>query len=492
MVLQAGQSVAFWGWANPGTDISVAFESQGVILVEAKATADQNGRWTLHLPPLTAGSSGVVQISNGSDKRVINDVLVGQAWLAGAQSNMEYSMGAKNIPPDMFATAQKMAISARSSIRYFHISARSTDEEQDDVEGSWIVAAPENIAKCSAVAWYFGVALHEKLHQPVGLVISSVGATPVEAWMPKKELLATSAGIATMRRHLERLAASTPQMDLKYKAAMAAWQKKYPTEALQSLHVGTRPSAPYTATARQVPIRFYNGMIHGLEPYTIAGFIWYQADGNSGHPEEYPELIKTLIQTWRNHWQAELPFYYVEMNNMWEAQQQPVDTQRNLALIREAQAAALELPKTGVVAAIDLAGPEAQHNPHFSNKKPVGDRLAGLALTDVYGQQFGEVHSPEFRKFSIEGDKVRLSFKYAGGLRTRGGREVKGFAIRGSTGEWLWAEGKIEGQEIIVSNPKVQQPQAVRYAWAANPVISIENGVGLPLRPFRTDKQSPQ
>jgi sialate O-acetylesterase len=69
----------------------------------------------------------------------------------------------------------------------------------------------------------------------------------------------------------------------------------------------------------------------------MRGVIWFQADGNAGHPEEYGELIKALITSWRTSFHAELPFYYVEMNNMWEAQTKPVGTERNMGLIREAQ-----------------------------------------------------------------------------------------------------------------------------------------------------------
>jgi sialate O-acetylesterase len=231
-------------------------------------------------------------------------------------------------------------------------------------------------------------------------------------------------------------------------------------------------------------------MIRGLEPYTVDGVIWYQGDGNAGLYKQYPELIKTLIQTWRRNWHAELPFYYVEMNNMWELQLQPVENGHNLGPIREAQEAALGLPKTDVVAAIDLGDSGAITNPHFWNKKPVGQRLADEALKQVYEQQLGEVHSPEFDNFVVEGDKIRLHFEHAVGLRTHDNGPVKGFAIRGASGDWVWADGKIDGNDIVVSSGVVPQPAAVRYAWAPNPVISIENGAGLPLRPFRTDKDS--
>jgi len=156
-----------------------------------------------------------------------------------------------------------------------------------------------------------------------------------------------------------------------------------------------------------------------------------------------------------------------------------------LSIIREQQHGGLALPGVGMVAAIDLG----IKNAHFPNKRPVGQRLAGLALRDCYGIP-GQVNSPMFKSATFSGDKARLNFKDAAGLRVRGGGEIKGFAIRGESGPWVWAEGKIEGETIVVWSDQVPHPVAVRYGWASNPVISIENGAGLPLYPFRTDTSS--
>ena len=141
-------------------------------------------------------------------------------------------------------------------------------------------------------------------------------------------------------------------------------------------------------------------MLHGLEPYGVKGVIWFQADGDLGRTNIYGQLIKALITEWRGDWQAELPFYYVEMNNMRdEVQTKPVQF-NELSQLREAQDAALELPKTDVVCSIDVGLPEPE--PHFPNKKPVGQRLALLALDHLYG--FPCVcHSPTYESFKGRG-----------------------------------------------------------------------------------------
>ena len=299
-------------------------------------------------------------------------------------------------------------------------------------------------------------------------------------WIPRKELDATTVGPAIWKRHEEALAGYSKEAEAKYKLEEAAWRKANPTPELMLKNAKLRPKPFYAPDGSKVPVRLYNGKIAGLEPYAVKGIIWFQADGNSKHPEEYAELIQTLIRTWRAHWHAELPFYYVEMNNMHPLQTKP-DEDKPLQWIREAQNAALKLPKTGVVASLDLGIAE---NAHFPVKKPVGDRLANLALSEVYHLELGEVHSPELAGHQVEGDNIRVRLKYADGLRSRSSA-VRGFTLKNAEDRWVWAEGRVDGKDLLVWSKDAPNPQELRYAWAENPIISIENGAGLPLRPFR-------
>ena len=479
MVLQRGQDVDVWGKAADGEPISVEFRGH-------KITTDaQAGTWSLRIPSGDAGGP-FEMVVQGQNQILVKNILVGEVWLASGQSNMSYLVDSANVPPEDLEAAKKMAADAQPEIRFFMVRGQSIDQPLDNVLGQWTVAAPDNVGRCSAVAWYFAVRLHEKLKVPIGFVVSAVGGTPVEMWIPRAAFDSTSVAPVISKREQAQLERITPAMMEKWKDDVAAWQKVNDTPELRKQNAKSLPREPKVPT----PCHWYNTMVHGLEPFAFSGIIWFQADGNAGFPGEYSELIKALITSWRHNFQAELPFYYVEMNNMWEAQEKPVDPARNLALIREAQEGALDLPKTGVVAAIDLC--VAHDNPHFPNKKPVGDRLANLALSQVYGLPMGEVNSPAFVSFAAEGKNVHLRFKYAEGLRTRDGGPLKGFAIRGAQGDWAWAEGKIEGDEIVVWSDQVPEPIAVRYAWATFPIISVENAAGLPLRPFRTDKQSPK
>jgi sialate O-acetylesterase len=484
MVLQAGGPVAVWGWADPGTGVTAAFvDEKGVTRGQTTLQANEKGRWKGSLPALPAGLQGRLVVTSGEqEKIVVPDVATGDVWLGGGQSNMSYKVAAANVAAETLAEAKALAAEVRPAVRFFMTTSKAADEPRDDVEGEWKVADADSIGNCSAVAWYFGLALHKKLKTPVGLIVSAVGGTKVEAWMPRRDLDATSIAGGIWKRHEEALSSSSPDMIARHRSTLAAWEAANPTPELRTKNGSSRPRDLYLPDDKNVPCRLYNGRIAGLAPYAVKGIIWFQADGNNAHPEEYSELIQALIKAWRSQWNAELPFYYVEMNNMHELQKKAQDD-RPLAEIREAQNGALRQPRPGVVASIDLGIAE---NAHFPVKKPVGDRLANLVLSEVYQLPVGEVNSPAFAGYKMDGNRIRLYFRHADGLRSREG-DVRGFALKNPGGDWVWADGEVEGNDLLVWNAQVPSPQGLRYGWADNPIISIENGAGLPLRPFRID-----
>ena len=493
-MFQADKPVAIWGWADPGAKVNVAFINEdGTSVGKFMSTADAKGKWFGKLPALRRGQTGKLEITTDKgEKKIISDILVGEVWLGGGQSNMDYDIGGKKggFPEETVEIAknvdiaQREADGARPPIRYFQVVHDSPAQPADDVKGNWVLGNSTNVADFSAVAWNFAVALQNRLHAPIGLIVSCVGGTPAEAWMSKETIEATSVGAAVFARHTKNLAGLTPEKISQHIAALNAWKSANPTAELQRKNRSSKPNL-YLPTDIHAPTLLYNGMIRGLQPFTLRGIIWFQSDGNAIAPFEYAELFQALIKSWRAQWGDELPFYFVELNNMYEAQSKPVEVSSH-PILREQQHTGLLLPKVGMASSIDLGS----KNAHFPKKKPVGERLAGLALRDCYGLTMGQVNSPMFKNFSIEGNKVRLRFTDADGLRVRNGSNLKGFAIRGSSGDWNWANGKIDGQEIVVWCDQVPSPIAVRYAWAKNPVISVVNGAGLPLCPFRTDTDS--
>jgi sialate O-acetylesterase len=493
MVLQSGKAAALWGWSPAGTAVKAEFvDAQGKLLAVATGTTAADGRWTLQLPPLARAARGELRFSAGEITKTIQDVVVGEVWLGGGQSNMSYTfagLNSKAVPDALrdkiLGTAKQELAAAKGAIRFFVVAGGSAAEPEDDVRGQWFIVTPDNYLRCSAVSWNFVVALHEKLAAPVGMIVSAVGGTSVTQWMPKPVLDACPAGPEVEKTMFKQTAQWNEAMK-KFEKAEKAWRRANPTQQAQAAHAQSRPVAP-----RRPPMfsLLYNGMIHGLEPYTIKGVIWFQADGDMGRAFAYGELFQALIQAWRSAWHNELPFFYVEMNNMREpTPKDPAQGNDALSVLRQQQQAALALPQTDVACAIDVA--LLGTDPHFPDKKAVGQRLALLAFNDVYGIPCA-AHSPAYESFAVEGNKIRLHFKYAEGLRVRGGGEVRGFEIRGATGKWLWAKGQVDGQDLLVWNDQIPQPTEVHYAWSMNPVISMENGAGLPMRPFSTTPIKP-
>ena len=224
-------------------------------------------------------------------------------------------------------------------------------------------------------------------------------------------------------------------------------------------------------------------MIMPLIPYAIRGAIWYQGESNAGRAYQYRTLFPAMINDWRRSWgQGDFPFLFVQLANFREIQPTPVDS--TWAELREAQLMTLSLPKTAMAVIIDIG--EAD-DIHPKNKQDVGHRLALGALAIAYNRDV-TYPGPIYESMTVEGNKVRLSFKYIGGrLVANGDEKLKGFAIAGQDRKFVWAEAKIDGNTVVVWSDEVPQPVMVRYAWADNPVCNLYSKAGLPVSPFRTD-----
>lgn len=231
------------------------------------------------------------------------------------------------------------------------------------------------------------------------------------------------------------------------------------------------------------PSNLYNGMIHPITPLPIRGVLWYQGESNASRAHQYRTLFKTLINSWRAAWgQPDMPFLFVQLANYQLPQTDPCE--EGWGPIRDAQAAALSLPNTGMVTAIDIG--EA-NDIHPRDKESVGHRLALVARATVYGESI-PYSSAAYRSMEINGDTITLNFDHTyGGLTTKDGEAPKSFVIRGADTEWQWAEARIDGERIHVRSPLVARPIAVRHAWANNPPHNVYNAIGLPLFPFTTE-----
>ncbi|RLD60489.1 MAG: 9-O-acetylesterase, partial [Bacteroidetes bacterium] len=234
---------------------------------------------------------------------------------------------------------------------------------------------------------------------------------------------------------------------------------------------------------QHIPTVLNNGMIHPLIPFAIQGAIWYQGEANASRAHQYQTLFPIMIKDWRSQWnQGDFPFIFVQLANFNELPTELKDD--DWAELREAQLMALSLPNTGMAVTIDIGDAK---DIHPKNKQEVGKRLALYALAEVYGKDIA-YSGPMYKSMEIKEGKIRLQFNHTNnGLKIKGSDQLKGFTIAGADKKFVWADAKIEGNEIVVWNSKIKNPVAIRYAWASNPICNLYNGSELPASPFRTD-----
>jgi sialate O-acetylesterase len=254
-----------------------------------------------------------------------------------------------------------------------------------------------------------------------------------------------------------------------------------PAEAVESNEV-LKAAASKLKPSKGWPINpgfTYNAMIAPVTNYAIAGAIWYQGESNTGTASTYQQLFTSLIKAWRQQWNKELPFYYVQLA--------PYNYGNNLigAQLREAQSKTLTLPKTGMVVTTDLAEDTADIHPR--NKRDVGFRLANLALAGTYHQPVKGAFSPSFQRMTIDQNKMVLSFANAENGLVQKGKTITGLSIAGEDKRFYPAEARIKGSTIVAWSQEVPQPVAVRYAFTNTATGNIFSKDNLPLSPFRTD-----
>jgi sialate O-acetylesterase len=394
-----------------------------------KTTAAADGRWVLELPAMKAGGPYQL-IVTGKNRLVLDDILIGDVWICSGQSNMEM------VVVKVRNEVEEKALANYPQIRLMTIPKSEKQTPVEETPADWFVCSPKTVGYFSAVAYFFGREIHQQEKVPVGLICSAVGGTRIEDW--------------------------TAGPGVKLVPALAGRDK--PNNGI-----------------------LYNGMIAPLTPFRIKGFIWYQGEGNVGDGMIYRDRMEALILGWRKAWQDEkLPFYYVQVAPLnWGGK--PVDA---LPLLWEAQTAAMSIPYTGMAVTNDVAN---TGDAHPKNKQPVGKRLALWALSKTYGMPNLTVSGPIYRSSTIEGNKIRIEFDYATGLKTRNGRgngkeaAPNWFTIAGADRKFLPAEAVIKGEAIFVSNPDIAEPVAVRFGWHQIAEPNLMNGAELPAPSFRTD-----
>jgi len=428
MVLQQNTDVNIWGWSEPGEKIIL---SASWDTTSYTTSGSSEAKWSLKIKTPTAGGPYSLTIK-GNNKIVIDDVLIGEVWTCSGQSNMEmsYSWGIKQYTNDI----EK---SANQSIRLFHVPKLTAAFPQDDLKGYWVVCNPEDLKTFSLAGYFFGQKLHQVLSVPIGLIESNWGGTPAEVWTPKDSVVNNPA--------------------LKKAADSLKPARGWPIE----------------------PSVTFNAMISPLTNYNIAGVIWYQGESNVGTASTYKQLFSTMIKSWRTAWQADFPFYFVQIA--------PFSGygSGSGALLQEAQSNTLEVPNTGMVVISDLV--TDLNDIHPKDKKDVGYRLANLALSKTYDKTNFPYKYPMFKTMQVKKDRATIYFTNANDGLTSKGDTINGFYIAGADKIFMPATAKITGNTVEVWNENIKSPVAVRFDFTNSSIAELFSKEGLPVNLFRTD-----
>lgn len=450
MVLQRNTSVNLWGKAAPKANVQIqtSWNNKSYIV-----TADKNGNWLVKVNTGKAGGPYAIQFASGGKKFTLDNVLLGEVWICGGQSNMEMPVTGFMMQPVENSMEAVMDAAQYPDIRIFTVSRKSSEKPLYDCDGKWLTADPQSVGGFSAVGYFFGKTLSKILKVPVGLISSNWGGSTVETWMTEE---------------------SIDRIDgINHALAKAGTEENSATQ------------------------RLYNGMILPVCNFTAKGFIWYQGESNRKNWFDYKKLQIGLVNLWRNSWKNEkMPFYLTQL----APYRYEGDTLRSLAMVIEAQNQAVkEIPYSGIAATTDLGSPTCIHP---QKKYEVGQRLGYLALTNDYEIKGLPAFAPRFKSMEYKDKKIILSFdnvseKYDwNGLNSfkgylpEGYVTPKGFEIAGSDqvfhpakANYVWWENKIEVWSETVTNPV-----AVRYAFMNYcPAANVITTVGQPLVPFRTD-----
>lgn len=453
MVLQQRTSVRLWGWATPGSTVTVKTSWNGGKIYVAKTQKD--GKWQTTVPtPAATNTLQTIIVTEGKTSKVtLRNVLIGEVWVCAGQSNMEFPLkGFNNCPLKDYNDVVSEA-SRYDGIRFVKIPSVKSSTPLDDAQCQWKAANVDNVADCSAVGYFFARQLRQALGIPVGLILANKGGSRVESWLDK----------ANLEAHTQ--------------------------EPLDSMEIVRRFPQDWV-----MPLLWGNGTFHPILNYTVKGIIFYQGCSNVGAPgNQYSNRLALLVNQWRRDFgEGNIPFYFVQLAPYCDGDG-PDGTSR--AYLEEQQLRAADIiPNCGVICANDCVYPWEAHQIHPCNKKPVGDRLGWLALEKTYGKCNYQAESPRFDRMFVQGDTcfVRLKNTYGGISRQSG---IEGFEVAGSdkvfhkavAGQFWVPSNDPRNECIYVVSPEVKAPVAVRYCFRNFQIGNLHGNNDLPLFPFRTD-----
>jgi len=444
MVLQRNAEVKLWGWAKANEKISI---STSWIKETKKLQADDNGYWSVKLKTTNSKAPQTINITSKESEIKLDNVLFGEVWLCSGQSNMKQPLKGYNGQPT-FGGQMAIVKADNDNLRLFSVDRKGSKQPLADVEkfSGWQSASSANVGDFSAVAYFFGQQLQEKLDVPVGLIHTSWGGSSVQAWISDEVM------------------------------------NVYDTVNIDEIDINKRTN--------RIPTALFNGMINPLTSYAIKGVLWYQGESNRNEPENYQKLLPAMVNDWRARWgQGDFPFYFVQIAPFMYGNNNDVfNTVENSAFIREAQFNCVNLiPNSGIAITMDIGDDYCIHPPM---KKEVADRLLFNALNKTYGYETIDCEGPVFDKFTEHKGGLLIDFKHAE-MGVFAYDELEGFELAGEDRVFYPAVATVfKRKQVLVKSDSVPKPIAVRYAWRNWVKGTLYDTNLLPASSFRTDNWS--
>ncbi len=489
MVLQRNKNIKIWGIAYDGWKVEVSINGTTV----TADTADR--KWTAVLPPMSAGGPYEMTVKSNGEAITFTDIMIGEVWLAGGQSNMELELQNSLNGREILANIKDV------NVRFYYTKKNAYIDEYfyaDERNGGWTAAAPENSAAWSAVGYYFAKKLSEDLGVTVGVIGCNWGGTSASAWISRKMLetdVDTKTYVDEYDRAMEGKTFEEYCTELKeYEEWYTVWNAKIgefyvknPTATWDEAQAYAGPSRWPEPLGPKSPFRaggVYETMLKRVMPYTLAGFIYYQGESDDHKPKTYYKLLKMLIEQWRSDWQDDsLPFIAVQLPMHMERGD---ENRTNWCYIREAQMRMHQTVKNTGIAVISECGEYG--NIHPLNKQTVGERLELQALYHVYDKiSADEAYGPVYSSCEYGENSLTLSFDYAKDGFDIKGEKVTGFEIAGADKKFVPAGISIDGDKITLTASEVSKPLYARYNWINFKEVELYGKNGIPLAPFRTD-----
>lgn len=537
-VLQRNKNITIFGYADDGKAVKVALlAANGSVLCTNTGRA-KAGRWEVQLEPQVAqtGCTLTAELcpASSEDKAdgaispstiTLTDIAIGEVWLAGGQSNMEFELQNCTEGPEEMADTK--GDGGAKNVRFYYTNKIGwMDDHFFEAERNtcWQTWESQARGSWSAVGFFFAKKLAAELGVTVGLIGCNWGGTSASAWMAREYLEKDQDLRTYLTEQEEATAGKSIEQQCKeyddYEIENNEWQRKFGEmfakdnsltwEAATSI-LGPCPwPGPKSCKNPYRPTGLYDCMLRRVMPYTMQGVIWYQGESDDHKPAMYRKLFTNMIDNWRTDWHDNtLPFIFVQLP---EHRYQADKDFKHWCLIREAQQQVGDTVKNAWMSCALDQGQFSDIHPRA--KRVVGQRLEAIAMEKVYGADDKKSLSPMLSSsINIDG-KIILTFANAESgftlhddtkeleeykMMEKGqGNEVPedftGFEIAGEDCIYYPAKFAFGGRDgalnqIILCSDKVKEPKFARYAWYNYGPVTVFSKEGLPLAPFRTSQK---